>query len=120
MNQEKDLDELIYETAESSGRFRPMAFFLILQALQEAQVRRKRRGHVGGRELLDALRVLARRQYGPMALTVLQHAGLHRTEDVGDLVFLMVDEGLLKKEDDDGPDDFREVYDFKEAFRYTW
>jgi hypothetical protein len=96
--EDKRLDELVYETSEVSGRFRPAAFFLVFQALHEAQRHRREPGHV----------------------TVLQHAGLDRTEDVGDLVFLMVEHGLLKKQDEDGPEDFRNVYDFEEAFRYQW
>lgn len=118
--EEKRLDELIYETSEVSGRFRPTAFFLILQALHEAQRHRQEPGHVSGRDLLEGLRLVVRRQFGPMSLTVLQHAGLQRTEDVGDLVFLMVENGLLKKQEEDGPEDFRNVYDFEEAFRYQW
>jgi uncharacterized repeat protein (TIGR04138 family) len=117
---ELTVDELIYQVAEDSGRFRPMAFFLVLQALHEAQSRRKKVGHVSGRELLEALRALVCRQYGPMALTVMEHSGLKRTEDVGDLVFLMVGKGILKKQEGDGPEDFRDVYKFEEAFRYTW
>lgn len=113
-------DELIYQASESSGKFRPNAFFLVLQALHEAQSSRREPGHVSGRELLEALRRLVRRQFGPMALTVLHHAGLHRTEDVGELVFFMVERGLLKKQDEDSLQDFSNVYDFEEAFRYQW
>jgi uncharacterized repeat protein (TIGR04138 family) len=117
---EPDLDDLIHETAAASGRFRPVAFVLVFEALREAQSGRGERGHVSGRNLLEALRTVMVRRYGPMALTVLHHAGLRSTEDVGDLVFLMVEKKMLKKEEKDGPEDFRNVYDFEEAFRYEW
>jgi uncharacterized repeat protein (TIGR04138 family) len=114
------LEERIYEIAEASGRFRPSAFFLVLQSLEVAQIARGRPGHVRGRELLEAFRTVARRLYGPMALTVLQHMGLYRTEDVGEIVFLLVEEGILKKREEDTMEDFRDVFRFEEAFRYQW
>lgn len=117
---ETSIEDRIYEAAESSRRFRAPAFFLVLQALQIAQTGRGSPGHVSGRQLLAAFREVVSRRFGPMSLTVLEHVGLCRTEDVGDLVFLMVEEGMLKKEDEDGPEDFRNVYDFAEAFRYDW
>ena len=116
---ETSIEDRIYEAAEESKRFRAPAFFLVLQALQIAQVQ-SRPGHVSGRQLLAAFRQFVRKQFGPMSLTVLGHLGLHRTEDVGDLVFLMVEKGMLKKQDEDGPEDFQDVYDFEDAFRYDW
>lgn len=62
------------------------------------------------------LRDYAIRQYGLLARTVLTHWNVRRTEDFGRIVFAMVQAGELRKSDDDSPGDFREVYDFDEAF----
>ncbi|MBD3335061.1 MAG: hypothetical protein GF355_06060 [Candidatus Eisenbacteria bacterium] len=113
-------EDRILEAAEASQRFRAGAFYLVLRALERAQHARGRVDHVTGRDLLESLRDIARREYGPMALTVLEHVGLRSTLDVGELVFLMIDWKLLRKRDEDSLDEFRDVYDFEEAFTYEW
>lgn len=72
--------------------------------------------HVTGRELLEGLRQCALREFGPMAFTVLATWGIRRTEDFGEVVFNLVDRGLLGKTEQDSRDDFAGGYDFKQAF----
>ena len=72
--------------------------------------------HVTGQELLEALRQCALQQFGPMTLTVLQSWGIRRTEDFGEMVFNLVNRGLLGKTDQDKKEDFAGGYDFAEAF----
>lgn len=73
--------------------------------------------HVTGRELLEGIRSYALQEYGPMGLRVLNHWGLHTTEDVGEIVFNLVSKGVLGKTDEDRREDFANGYDFTEAFR---
>jgi len=112
----------IYEIYASDDRFRPQAFYLIFMALARCRLVDGKPGHVTGNQLLQAFANEARSQYGPMALTVLNHLGLHSARDVGELVFLMVKEGLLSKTDEDSLDDFEGAYDFEEEFvrKYKW
>jgi uncharacterized repeat protein (TIGR04138 family) len=72
--------------------------------------------HVSGRELLEGLRQCALKEFGPMAFTVLKTWGIHRTEDFGELVFNLVNRGLLGKTPEDKKEDFAAGYDFHEAF----
>ncbi|NQT93736.1 MAG: hypothetical protein HQ559_13330 [Lentisphaerae bacterium] len=72
--------------------------------------------HVSGAELLDGLRVYALQEFGPMAVTVLNAWGIRATDDIGDIVFQLVESGVLGKTDEDRRDDFAGVYDFDEAF----
>lgn len=72
--------------------------------------------HVTGKQLLEGIREFAVQRYGPMTLTVLESWGVTRCEDFGEIVFSMVDAGVLGKTDTDTPEDFKAVYDFKEAF----
>jgi uncharacterized repeat protein (TIGR04138 family) len=72
--------------------------------------------HVTGRELLEAIRRLAREQFGLMTADVLSSWGVRGTEDFGEIVFNLVDKGLLSKTDDDSREDFRGVYSFDDAF----
>ena len=57
-----------------------------------------------------------------MARTVLEHWGIHTTQDMGAIVFALIDCGVLIKQASDSRDDFRDVFDFEEAFErnYPW
>jgi uncharacterized repeat protein (TIGR04138 family) len=72
--------------------------------------------HVSGQELLEGLRQFALDQFGPMSKTVLGHWGIKRCEDFGDIVFNMVEKGILGKTDQDRREDFKSGYSFEEAF----
>jgi len=72
--------------------------------------------HVSGQELLEGMRHLAIEQFGAMALGVLNTWGVHRTEDFGELVFGLVEHGLMGKTDSDSREDFAGGYDFGQAF----
>ena len=82
----------------------------------------RRQGHVTGQELLDGIRWLAKREFGPMAKTVFESWGVSKTGDFGDIVFSLVEEGILGKNDRDSKEDFKDVYDFDDAFvkQYHW
>lgn len=71
--------------------------------------------HVNGRELLDGIRDLARREFGLMARTVFRLWGINRTDDFGQIVFNLVESGLMSKTDEDDLGDFHEVYDLDRA-----
>ena len=72
--------------------------------------------HVGGRDLCIGLRDYAIRRYGLLARTVLNHWGVHSTQDFGKIVFALVDAGLLRKTDEDTIEDFEGVFDFEADF----
>src|SRR5437867_2691550 len=72
--------------------------------------------HVTGQDLCEGLREYALKRWGLMAPTVLARWNISRTLDFGKIVFALVDNGLMKKTDEDQIEDFRDVYDFKSAF----
>ena len=72
--------------------------------------------HLSGTELLEGIRLYALREFGPIARTVLAAWGITRTEDFGDIVFNLVDHGVLGKTDEDKKEDFANGYSFHEAF----
>lgn len=72
--------------------------------------------HITGQQLCLGLRDFAIDRYGMLAPAVLGHWNIRRTEDFGRIVFAMVQHGLLSKTSDDTLEDFRSVFDFKEAF----
>ena len=103
-------------------RYHREAYQFLREALDHTQkaVVKGNRGqlrHVSGQELLGGIRDYALSQFGPMTVTVLEEWGVRTCEDFGEIVFNMVEVGLVAKTDKDSRDDFRDGYDFFEAFR---
>lgn len=73
--------------------------------------------HVTGQELLDGIREYALEQFGPMVPTLFEEWGIRSCADFGEIVFNMVEIGLLAKTEKDSREDFKSGYDFDEAFR---
>lgn len=103
-------------------RFHERAYLFVLQALEYCQSQLVERRHISGRELAEACRDLALARYGVMARLVLEHWGLRSSADIGDVVFALVDAGLLISQPTDSRDDFADVFDFEQAFErdYPW
>jgi uncharacterized repeat protein (TIGR04138 family) len=104
------------------SRFHESAYLFVLAALEFLQSRLPERRHVDGRELANAVRELALERFGVMSRLVLQHWGVCSTAHVGDIVFALVDTGLLMSQPGDSKLDFADVFDFDEAFEgsYPW
>ena len=103
-------------------RFHEAAFLFVLSALEFSQTRLTQRRHITGAELAWACRDLAIDRYGVMARLVLAHWGVTATQDLGDIVFALVDLGLLVSQPTDSREDFADVFDFAQAFdrEYPW
>ena len=97
-------------------RYKPDAYEFVMESLWFTQKSLNRNNHVTGRELLNGIREYGLEQYGPMTKMVLEHWGITRTEDFGEIVFNMVENGLMGRSESDSRDDFKNIYDFKDAF----
>lgn len=115
-------DGILGQLRERHPKFHGKAYLFLLSALHSVMESLDRPRHVSGAELADGVRRLALSRFGPMARTVLEHWGVRSTEDLGEIVFALVDFGILMKQDEDSPEDFRAVFDFEEAFErnYPW
>ncbi|MFN5580957.1 Minf_1886 family protein [Gemmatimonas sp.] len=103
-------------------RFDERAYLFVLSALEHSQSRLTERRHITGPELAHACRELALQRFGVMARLVLENWGMRSTMDIGDIVFTLVDLGLLISQPQDSRDDFFGVFDFADAFEreYPW
>jgi uncharacterized repeat protein (TIGR04138 family) len=72
--------------------------------------------HLTGQQLCEAIRVYAIEQFGLMSRVVLNNWGISRTGDFGEIVYNLIDIGLMKKSESDRREDFDDVYAFDEAF----
>lgn len=103
-------------------RFDERAYLFVLGALEFCQQRLDERRHISGKELALACRDLALDKFGVMAGLVLEHWGVHSSADLGDVVFTLVDCGLLMSQPTDSREEFADVFDFDQAFakEYPW
>ncbi len=72
--------------------------------------------HITGAQLCDGLRRFALQEYGLLARTVLRRWNVLRCEDFGQIVFTMVEAGIMHKTHDDRIEDFQGIFDFGSAF----
>jgi uncharacterized repeat protein (TIGR04138 family) len=117
-------DDLVREVealAERDGRYPKEAFFFVFEALQftvkSLNLTGKKR-HVTGQQLAHGMKDFALDRFGPMSLTVLEHWHIRTTRDFGEMVFALVNAGLMGKTEDDSIEDFVNVYDFQKEFEW--
>ncbi len=115
-------DEILDRLTERNPRFHGKAYLFLLSALNAVMASLEEPRHISGEELALGVRDLALEEFGPLARTVLGHWGIHATEDLGEIVFTLVECGLLVKREEDRREDFENLYDFEEVFdrRYPW
>jgi uncharacterized repeat protein (TIGR04138 family) len=71
--------------------------------------------HVSGQQLLAGVRDLALREFGMLARTVFRFWGVNQTDDFGEIVFNLIEAGMMNKTARDDRADFHAVYDLDEA-----
>ena len=97
-------------------RYDPEAYSFIMTSLDYTIKKLKRKGHVTGQELSEGVKDYCLDQFGPLARLVLEKWGIKSTNDFGEIVFNLINSGLLGKTEEDRKEDFHNRYDFKEAF----
>jgi uncharacterized repeat protein (TIGR04138 family) len=70
----------------------------------------------GGNDILEEFKESALDQYGPLTYRVLTEWGIACTEDVGEMMFNLVEAHRVRKDEGDTPESFSGGYDFKSAF----
>lgn len=111
-----DFHRVVEEIGKKDSRYKPDAYEFVMHALWRTQKKLKRKGHITGRELLEGIKEFGLAQYGPMTTAVFEHWGVRATEDFGEIVFNMVENGVMRKTEEDSLSDFKDVYDFNKAF----
>jgi uncharacterized repeat protein (TIGR04138 family) len=118
-----ELFERFERVVRQDGRYPPEAFDFLHRGLELAtrdkhgQRPAGRSRHVSGQELCLALRTLALEQWGRLAPLVLRRWNIRRTRDFGEMVYLMIELGVMGKQDSDDISDFDEVYDLDAALK---
>ncbi len=116
------MNDPLRKLALGDGRYSPEALRFLLESLDHAVKLAGKEGaegparHVTGQEVLAGMRAYASELFGPLAAHVWRAWGIKSTLDWGKIVFLLVDAGLLKRQDTDTIEDFRDGFDFDQAF----
>ena len=121
--QKPNFSESIVVILEKDTRYDRDSYYFVREGLDFTLKMLKKQAHslpaqrhISGQELLEGLRRYAIDQFGPMAKTVLSYWGIHKCADFGEIVFNMVEKGILGKTEQDSLEDFRAGYDFDEVF----
>ncbi len=109
-------DELLAPILKKDLRYKPEAYCFVREGLDHTVRHLEKPRNVSGQELLDGMRKFALAEYGPVTKRVLSEWGINECVDFGNIVFNLVNEGLLGKTDEDSIEDFMTGYDFHEAF----
>lgn len=109
-------DDVLKRLLEKDPRYAAEAYGFLRAGLEFTVRRLEKPRHVSGQELLEGLRIFALAEFGPMAKTVLNGWGVLSTDDFGEMVFNLVEAGLLGKTEEDRREDFSDGFDFDEAF----
>jgi uncharacterized repeat protein (TIGR04138 family) len=98
------------------------AYLFILSALHFTIERLGEPRHITGAELSEGCRDLALQRWGLMARSVLEFWGIRSTRDLGEIVFALVELGVLVRQEEDSVESFEDVFDFNDAFdrAYPW
>lgn len=115
-------EQSVMSIIKRDSRFEPHAYFFLKEALDftlkriadhnEGKIR-----HVSGPELLEGFRDFALEQFGPMASTLMSEWGVNRCQDIGDMVFLLIEEQVFGKQDSDRKEDFMGTFDFMSSLK---
>ncbi len=113
----KSIEQIIAE----DGRYHPEAFGLLHEGLSRAvgTVHGEPQGpghHVTGQQLCESLHNLALDRYGLMAPAVLRRWGIRDSIDFGNMVYLLIQHGLMRKTEEDSIEDFRDVFNLDRDF----
>jgi uncharacterized repeat protein (TIGR04138 family) len=120
------MSDPLRQLALQDGRYSPEAFRFLFESLDHAvRLAGKEHAegperHVTGQEVLAGMRACASEAFGPLAAQVWRSWGVRDTMDWGRIVFLLVEKGLLKRQDNDTIADFAAGFDFDQVFERSY
>ena len=94
-------------------RYKIEAYSFVLHGLNFHHTKTGEKRHFTGNELAEGLTDFAQKQFGPLAHTVLKYWGIHKTNDLGYIVYNLIDIKLIRKQESDSLEDFFNVLDIK-------
>ena len=117
----KSFEEMVEQMLASGCKYRREVYYFVKEILDYTidlakQDNGGKRRHVSGQELLRGFRSYSLKEFGPMTFTVLREWDIHRCEDIGDVVFELIERGVFGRDSSDSIEDFASVFEFEEVF----
>ena len=116
MKNEYESYDSIADIINMDSRYKLDAYSFVMLVIDKIQESLEVQRHISGEDVLKGIKSVASERYGPMAKEVLNSWGVYKTEDIGNIVFSLVEAGLLAKTEKDSIEDFVERFDFKKVF----
>lgn len=119
---EKSFHETVSAIIRDDPRYREGAYVFVRMALDYTSNKLRPKSarpedrNVSGGELLEGVREFALSSFGPMAMPLFGEWGIQGGEDIGNIVFNLVEAGFLRKDANDTIEDFTRCYNFRDAF----
>ncbi|MEM7603267.1 MAG: Minf_1886 family protein [Verrucomicrobiota bacterium] len=114
-----NFDEAVKSIVLRDKKFEVDAYHFLREALDQTVIKLREEEleehrHVSGPELLEGVVEYAHHEYGSMAVTVLSSWGVDTGEDIGTMVFQLIEEGAFGRSEEDSPADFVNVVNLRE------
>jgi uncharacterized repeat protein (TIGR04138 family) len=116
------LEQAVNIIVDKDARYRRDAYFFLREVL-DFTIKRRRKNrklnvttHVSAVELVEGFRDRALQEFGPMAITVLDYWGIQNSSDIGEMVFHLIEIGILGKTENDTRASFANLLDFQQVF----
>lgn len=114
-----NFDEAVKSIVLRDNRFGVDSYHFLREALDQTVLKLREdeleeHRHVSGPELLQGVVEHALSEYGSMAVTVLDSWGVKSGEDIGTMVFQLIDAGAFGRSEEDSPADFVGVVDLRD------
>lgn len=116
MEKKNDFGAKVAKIVKKDPRYKPQSYAFVMGVLDHALRQLGKPRHITGQELLQRIKELAKEEFGLTARLVFEHWGIKNTEDFGNIVFNLVDAGIMSKTEEDSIEDFKDVFDFTEEF----
>ncbi len=114
-------DELLDKCAQQNPDYPRAAYAFVCNAVHEIaqninRPKHRNSHHITGQELCKGMCDLLLRDYGRMAADVLDAWNVEETADFGNIVYALVEVGLLSVSENDSRTDFIDVFRFHDVF----
>jgi uncharacterized repeat protein (TIGR04138 family) len=104
----------------ADGRYASDAYAFVMDGLDHTVRALEERRHISAIELLEGLCGFARDRFGMLAFDVLDRWGVRSGSDIGEIVFQLVEAGILSRREEDAREDFDIPFDLKAALEDSY
>ena len=114
-------DDIVTRIYDADNRFDPEAYYYLRDVIDRTSQKLGRTGpsaknrHVTGRELSEGFRDCMLEDFGPMAATLAEEWGVAQSEDIGSMVYNLIEAGAFGKTPEDKKSDFNGIFNLLEA-----